>query len=90
MLLDGCFGWGMPPCKYNSTFDLFLIYFADIIFIQQNPYFILFSFFYSVTVSVIHKELLKHFVFFFSIYGEVLSGEWLQSTDSSEIPKVPK
>ena len=73
----------MIKSKINANIILLLIYFQYILQILFSVsriylYFILFSF---QTVSVIQKEPLKHFVFFFSIYGEVLSGEWLQSTD---------
>ena len=72
----------MIKSEINANIILLLIYFQYILQILFSVriylYFILFSF---QTVAVIQKGPLKHFVFFFSIYGKVLSGEWLQSTD---------
>ena len=74
----------MIKSKINANIILLLIYFQYILQIlfsfSRIPVLFCSVFFYSVTVSVIHKEPLKHFVFFFSINGEVSSGEWLQST----------
>ena len=74
----------MIKSKVNPNIFLFLFYFQYILqgllsVTRIYLYVILFSF---QTFSIIQKEPLNHFVFFLSIHGEVLPGEWSQSTDN--------